>query len=70
MHIELVFNLISQGNSKTIVMNRKISSGNLEADLLTKRYLGHYLFVQQGAYPADSWQTVKIDLSAKEDARQ
>jgi hypothetical protein len=70
VHIELVFNLISRGRSKSIIMNRKISSGNLEADLLSKRYLGHYLFVQQAAYPADSWQTVKIDLSAKEDARE
>jgi hypothetical protein len=66
-HIELVFNLVSRGRTKAIIMKRKISSGNLEADLLSQRYLGHYLFVQQAAFPQDAWQTVKIDLSAKED---
>jgi len=67
VHIELVFNLFSRGRAKAIIMNRKISSGNLEVDLLSKRYLGHYLFVQQAAFPQETWQTVKIDLSAKGD---
>lgn len=70
VHIELMFNLISRGRTKAIIMNRKISSGNLEADLLSKRYLGHYLFVQQAAFLEDAWQTVKIDLSAKEDVTE
>ncbi len=70
VHIELMFNLVSGGRANTVIMNRKISSGNLEADLLSKRYLGHYLFVQQAAFPQDAWQTVKIDLSTKEDARE
>lgn len=70
VHIELMFNLVSRGHSRSIIMNRKISSGNLEVDLLTKRYLGHYLFVQQAAFLEDAWQTVKIDLSAKEDVME
>lgn len=66
VHVELMFSLVSRGHTKAIVMNRKISSGNLEADLFSKRYLGHYLFVQQSAFPQETWQTVKIDLSARE----
>ncbi len=65
-HIELDFNMFSRGRTRAIAVNRKIASGNLEVDLLSKRYLGHYLFVQQAAFPPDIWQTVKIDLSAKE----
>ena len=70
VHIELMFNLVSRGRAKAIIMNRKISSGNLEVDLLSKRYLGHYLFVQQAAFPQEVWQTVKIDLSAKEEGTE
>ena len=66
VHIELMFNLTWRGSSRAVITNRKISSGNLEVDLLSKRYLDHYLFVQQGVFPAGAWQTVKIDLSAKE----
>ena len=67
VHIELEFNLVSKGKVSSTLVKRKISSGNLEADLLAMRYIGHYLFVQQMAFPRDIWQTVKIDLSAKED---
>jgi len=48
------------------VIKRKISSGNLEVDLLTMRYIGHYLFIQQKRFTPNNWQTVKIDLSEKE----
>ena len=65
-HVELMFNIISKGVRNSIAIKRKISSGNLEVDLLVKRYIGHYLFIQQNRFPADTWQTVKIDLSAKE----
>lgn len=68
VHIELMFNIISQVGTNAIIIKRKISSGNLEADLLAMRYIGHYLFIQQASFPIDSWQTVKIDLSeAKSD---
>ncbi len=67
VHIELMFNIISFGEKNIILTKRKISSGNMEADLLSARYISHYLFIQQARFPLDTWQTVKIDLSAKND---
>jgi hypothetical protein len=67
VHIELAFNIISNGQTNSIVLKRKISSGNLEADLLTMRYLSHYLFIQQAGLPVNTWQSVKIELSPKND---
>jgi len=69
VHIELEFNIASGKRSGVITVNRKISSGNLEADLLAARYINHYLFIQQSGFPSDSWQTVKIDLSTKDQQR-
>ena len=63
VHIELMFNIVSLGEKNTILIKRKISSGNLEADLLSSRYINHYLFIQQARFPRNAWQTVKIDLS-------
>jgi hypothetical protein len=65
VHIELMFNIIPGEQKNSILIKRKISSGNLEADLLSARYFGHYLFIQQGRFLPDSWQTVKIDLSTQ-----
>jgi hypothetical protein len=63
-HIEIMFNVVStHGEEHAVVMQRKISSGNLEADLLSMRYIGHYLFIQEKRFTPDKWQTVKIDLS-------
>ena len=63
-HIEVMFNIASAGrNVNHIMLQRKISSGNLEADLLSMRYIGHYLFIQEKRFVPDKWQTVKIDLS-------
>jgi len=67
VHIELMFNIISTPSANTILLKRKVSSGNLEVDLLSMRYIGHYLFVQQAKFLPNQWQTVKIDLSAKND---
>jgi len=67
VHIELMFNIISHGEMNSIVVKRKISSGNLEADLLSMRYISRYLFIEQARFMANNWQTVKIDLSAKND---
>ena len=64
-HIELTFNIVSGKKINPIIIKRKISSGNLEADLLSMRYISHYLFVQQAAFPSNVWQNVKIELSAK-----
>ncbi len=66
-HIELEFQVISTGKRNSVLVKRKISSGNLEADLLSMRYISHYLFIQQAAFPPDNWQTVKIDLSTLND---
>ena len=66
-HIELMFNIISGQKMNPVVIKRKISSGNLEADLLSMRYISHYLFIQQAAFPSDIWQTVKIEFSPKDD---
>lgn len=67
-HVELLFNIISDKVlQNSTVIKRKISSGNLEADLLIMRYIEHYLFIQQTRFAPNSWQTVKIDLSAKSD---
>jgi hypothetical protein len=66
-HVELMFKIAPAGAKNSILIKRKISSGNLEVDLLSMRYIGHYLFIQQkGFVPAD-WQTVKIDLSARQE---
>lgn len=67
VHIELMFNIISNVKTNSIIIKRKISSGNLEADLLTARYLSHYLFIQQMGLPTNNWQSVKIELSPKND---
>ncbi len=67
VHIELMFKIVSNQEKDTILIERKISSGNLEADLLSSRYINHYLFIQQTGFPRNAWQTVKIDLSAGND---
>ncbi len=65
IHIELMFNVVPAGNNTSIRIKRKISSGNLEADLLSMRYISRYLFMQQLGFAPYIWQTVKIDLSTK-----
>lgn len=65
VHIELMFDIVSSGMANSVIIKRKISSGNLEADLLALRYIGHYLFIQQSSFSKNAWQTVKIDLSTK-----
>jgi hypothetical protein len=67
VHIELMFKISSLGGKNTVLIERKVSSGNLEADLLSSRYIKHYLFIQRARFPLDTWQTVKIDLSTQND---
>jgi hypothetical protein len=64
-HVELDFKIERTGAKNSIAVKRKISSGNLEVDLLCQRYINHYLFLQQARFGPGSWQAVKIDLSAK-----
>jgi len=66
-HVELMFKMLPAGTRNSILVKRKISSGNLEVDLLTLRYIGHYLFIHKTCPFPDNWQTIKIDLSAKND---
>lgn len=63
VHIELMFKIISLDQMNSVLLKRKISSGNLEVDLLAKRYIGHYLFIQQTRFPTNNWQKIKIELS-------
>lgn len=63
VHIELMFRIIVTGSRRQVLVRRKISSGNLDADLLCARYLGHYLFIEQARFVPNTWQTVRIDLS-------
>jgi len=64
-HIEFMF-YISE-NGKITSLKRKISSGNLDADLLSLRYIAHCLNLIEGKYPAQTWQKVEIDLARKND---
>ena len=65
-HIELMFQVAS-GERSSVLVKRKISSGNLEADLLSMRYISRYLFIQPRGFAPDKWQIVKIDLSTLND---
>lgn len=66
VHIELMYKATSSKINYAQFM-RKISSGNLEADLLSMRYISHYFFIRQSAALDNKWATVKIDLSAKDE---
>jgi hypothetical protein len=64
-HIELFFQVKKNADRNAVQVKRKISSGNLEADLLSARYISHYLYIQQQRFAPNAWQTVKIDLSTE-----
>jgi hypothetical protein len=65
-HMELEFRIEPFGQRNPITLKRKVSSGNLEVDLLSMRYIWHYLFIQPAKFSPNDWQTVKIDLSEKD----
>lgn len=67
VHIELAFAMISGAQRNSILVRRRVSSGNLEADLLSMRYISRYLFMQQRGFAPNKWQVVKIDLSTAND---
>ena len=62
-HVELLFKILQDKLRSYILVKRKISSGNLEVDLLSVRYISHYLFLRQAAFAPGAWQVVKVDLS-------
>jgi len=43
-------------------LKRKVSSGNLEVDLLVLRHLQESLWLIKEYFPADSYQSIKIEL--------
>jgi len=63
-HMEFMFYISGEG--KISYIKRKISSGNLDADLLAARYIAHYLNLLEGSFPTGAWQAVKIDLTRKD----
>ncbi len=63
VHIELLFNIVAASPENTLTVKRSISSGNLEVDLLSMRYISNYLFIQKSSFPTNGWQPIKIDLS-------
>jgi len=66
-HVELDFKVNPKEEPEAIIVKRRVSSGNLEVDLLSLRYIEHYLFIQESRFTPDKWQTVKIDLTGKND---
>ncbi|MDD5255032.1 MAG: hypothetical protein PHR11_03150 [Candidatus Omnitrophica bacterium] len=67
VHIELMFNVVPESKAGDIFVKRKVSSGNLEADLLSMRYISRYLSVQRMGFAPGSWQSVAIELSTAKD---
>lgn len=65
VHIELLVNVRPEGQGRPAAVRRRISSGNPEADLLSMRYISHYLFIQEQHFQPDTWHPVKIDLSIR-----
>ena len=65
VHIEIGFKVtpVPFLAVNSIEIKRKISSGNLEVDLLSMRYLTPYLFMQQNNFTPGDWHAVKIDLT-------
>lgn len=64
-HIEFTFYI--SGKGEIAFIKRNISSGNLEVDLLASRYITRHLSLVKDQFPTNSWQTVKIDLTRKDD---
>jgi hypothetical protein len=64
-HIEFSFYISEKGVITFI--DRKITSGNLEVDLLASRYINRHLNLIKGQFLTNTWQTVKIDLTRRDD---
>jgi hypothetical protein len=67
VHVELDFKISPREGPEPVLVKRKISSGNLEVDLLIQRNIEHYLFIQESRFAPGKWQTVKIDLTGDND---
>ncbi|MEW6100669.1 MAG: hypothetical protein AB1481_00025 [Candidatus Omnitrophota bacterium] len=65
-HIELAFN-IPPKEREPIQIKRSIASGNPEVDLMSMRYISHFLFIQRSKFVSNGWHALKIDLTVKND---
>ncbi len=63
VNIEHEFMISRVGGRSLVNVRRSISSGNLEADLLSIRSISHYLYIQEERFVPDVWQKVKIEFS-------
>lgn len=68
VNIVLEFRITESNGRNYTILKRKVSSGNLDADLLTMRYISHYLSIQGEKFPKDTWQTITIELSTLKNA--
>ena len=59
-YMEVAFYVSPEG--KIMKLEKRISSGNPEVDLLIMRNLAHFLNISKSNFTLDSWRTVKIDL--------
>ncbi len=62
-NIRISFRSVSVGSRDFLEVKRSVSSGNLDADLLSLRYMYNYLAMQNAAFVPDVWQSVSIELS-------
>jgi len=67
VHIGFIFNIPSSVRPNPIIVKRKVSSGNLEVDLVSMHYINHYLSVQRSRLPQNIWKDVKIELTRRND---
>jgi len=70
VNIELMYKVIKHGATSSVAIQRRISSGNLEVDLLAMRHISHYLFIQQDKLTPDLWQKVEIEFSPHQAGRR
>lgn len=59
-YMEVAFYVSPEG--KIMKLEKRISSGNPEVDLLIMRNLAQFLNISKSNFALDSWRTVKIDL--------
>jgi hypothetical protein len=62
-NIKISFRTFPGGSRDSLEVKRSVSSGNLEADLLSLRYMYNYLTMQNADLVQDAWQSVTIELS-------
>lgn len=70
-HIGLSFRISPavRGPGEYIEVKRKVSCGNLEADLIALRQVAHYLLLQRRYFQSGRWLDVNIDFSPSYDER-